>query len=160
LKSCVTPLIAPPAKIDYWCARLSSIAKFLPCAAKFSLWRNPPCSTVSDGVFILHALFPVFCYISRTIELAPQDAPRIEKAATTLLAELEATPETFYERNRRGLERLGSKLHAWNAKGEHTAVVKKLTAQLDTVCRKLPEGDEARAACSGAFMKKPTASKA
>jgi hypothetical protein len=56
--------------------------------------------------------------------------------------------------------KLGVKLHTWTAKGDYTQVVKKVTAQLDAVCVKLPEGDEARAACSGAFKKKPVSVKA
>jgi thioredoxin-related protein len=99
-------------------------------------------------------------YISLTIDLSPKNSVRIEKAVTDVLAELEATPDTFYERNRRGLEKLGVKLHTWNAKGDYTPVVKKVTAQLDAVCVKLPEGDEARTACSGAFKKKPVSVKA
>lgn len=95
-------------------------------------------------------------YVNRLIELAPQDTARIEKAATGVLAELEAAPETFYERNRRGLEKMGKHLIAWNNKGQHAAIVKKLTAQLDAVCAKLPLQDETRAACAGVFKSRPT----
>jgi LPS O-antigen subunit length determinant protein (WzzB/FepE family) len=90
-------------------------------------------------------------YVNRLLELAPQDADRIEKAATGVLAELEAVPETFYERNRRGLEKMGRRLRAWNGQGQHAALLKKLTTQLDAVCAKLPAQDEARAACAGVF---------
>jgi hypothetical protein len=95
-------------------------------------------------------------YISRLIDQSPKDEARIAKAASSVLSELEATPETFYERNRRGLEKLGTKLHAWNAKGEHGKVVKDLTAQLDAVCVKLPVGDESRVTCDGALKAKST----
>ena len=90
-------------------------------------------------------------YVNRLIELSPQDAVRIEKAATGVLAELEAVPETFYERNRRGLEKMGQRLLAWNDQGQHAAVVKKLTTQLNAVCAKLPPQDETRAACADVF---------
>ena len=90
-------------------------------------------------------------YVNRLIELAPQDAKRIEKAAATVLAKLAATPETFYERNRRGLEKMSQRLTTWNAKGQHHALVKKLQNQLNTVCAKLPPQDEARAACLRVF---------
>jgi hypothetical protein len=89
--------------------------------------------------------------VNRLIELAPQDTQRIEKAATGVLAELEAVPETFYERNRRGLEKMGARLRDWNGRGQHAAVLKKLTTQLNAVCAKLPPQDEARAACAGVF---------
>ncbi len=90
-------------------------------------------------------------YVNRLIELTPQDVPRIEKAVIGVLAELEAVPETFYERNRRGLEKMGQRLLAWNAKGHHAGVIKKLAQQLDGVCAKLPAQDETRAACGGVF---------
>jgi len=90
-------------------------------------------------------------YVNRLIDMSPQDTVRIEKAASGVLAELEAVPETFYERNRRGLEKMGQRLNAWNANGQHAAVLKKLTVQLAVVCAKLPPQDEARAACTGVF---------
>jgi thiol-disulfide isomerase/thioredoxin len=90
-------------------------------------------------------------YVNRLIELAPQDAARIEKAVTGVLAELEAVPETFYERNRRGLEKMGQRLQAWNKGGGHSAVLNKFKLQMDAVCAKLPEQDETRAACASVF---------
>jgi epoxyqueuosine reductase QueG len=70
-----------------------------------------------------------------------------------VIGELDAAPETFYERNRRSLEKMGTQLTAWNTGGKHTAVVKRLHAQLDGVCAKLPERDAAREACLGVFGK-------
>jgi thiol-disulfide isomerase/thioredoxin len=90
-------------------------------------------------------------YVNRLIELTPQDGARIEKAAAGVLAELEAVPETFYERNRRGLEKMGQRLLAWNSKGQHALVLKKLHAQLDAVCARLPPQDETRPACAAVF---------
>jgi hypothetical protein len=90
-------------------------------------------------------------YISKLLEMSPQDSARIEKAATGLLSEVSPTPETFYERNRRVLQRLGKQLLAWNDKGEHQATINKLSRQLDQVCSKLPREDEARKACSAVF---------
>jgi thioredoxin-related protein len=90
-------------------------------------------------------------YVTKIVDMAPQDSARIEKAATQVIADLEPVPETFYERNRRSLEKMGSKLLAWNANGSHAAVVKKLSAQLDGVCAKLPAQDESREACAGVF---------
>jgi hypothetical protein len=90
-------------------------------------------------------------YVNRLIELTPQDAARIENTASRVLAEIDPVPETFYERNRRGLEKMGQRLLAWNAKGQHAAALLKLKSQLDAVCVRLPVQDEARAACSGVF---------
>lgn len=90
-------------------------------------------------------------YLTKLIDMSPQDEARIAKAASGILADLEPKPDTFYERNRRSLQKIGVKLNAWNAKGQHGAVVKKLASQLDAICTKLPEGDESRTACMGAF---------
>ncbi len=90
-------------------------------------------------------------YVNRLIEMSPHDAARIEKAATGVIAELDAVPETFYERNRRGLEKMGQRLQTWNAKNQHAAVLKKLTRQLGAICARLPATDEARVACTGVF---------
>lgn len=97
-------------------------------------------------------------YVNRLIDLAPEDATRIEKAASGVLAEVEAVPESFYERNRRGLEKMGQRLHAWNKGGQHSAVMSKLKRQLDAVCAKLPPQDEVSAACSGVFKANPKVS--
>ncbi|MES2947575.1 MAG: thioredoxin fold domain-containing protein [Pseudomonadota bacterium] len=92
-------------------------------------------------------------YVLKLIEMAPKDSARIEKAAAQVISELEAAPETFYERNRRSLEKMGTQLNAWNAGGKHAPVVQKLGAQLNGVCAKLPAKDSAREACTGVFGK-------
>lgn len=94
-------------------------------------------------------------YVQKLIDMAPQDGARIEKAAAQVIGELDAAPETFYERNRRSLEKMGTQLIAWNAGGKHAPELKRLTAQLNGVCAKLPEGDAAREACKGVFAGKP-----
>jgi thiol-disulfide isomerase/thioredoxin len=99
-------------------------------------------------------------YVTKIVDLTPQDSARIEKAAAQVISELEPSPETFYERNRRSLEKMGAKLMAWNAGGSHSAVVKKLSAQLDGVCAKLPAQDDAREACAGVFKPQAAAKKA
>ena len=92
-------------------------------------------------------------YVQKLIAMAPQDSARIEKAAAQVIGELDAAPETFYERNRRSLEKMGAQLIAWNTGGKHTPVVQKLADQLNGVCARLPEKDSAREACSGVFAK-------
>ena len=91
--------------------------------------------------------------MQKLITLAPQDSARIEKAAAQVIGELDAAPETFYERNRRSLEKMGAQLNTWNAGGKHTPVVQKLTAQLNAVCAKLPAADPQRSACDGVLKK-------
>ena len=96
-------------------------------------------------------------YVAKLVELSPKDSARIEKAAAQVISELDAAPETFYERNRRSLEKMAKQLNGWSQKNKQTPVLKKLTAQLDAVCAKLPAQDSAREACSGVFGQgKPT----
>ena len=90
-------------------------------------------------------------YVAKLVELAPKDSARIEKAAAQVISELDAAPETFYERNRRSLEKMAKQLDGWSQKNQQAVVLKKLTTQLDAVCAKLPAQDSARAACSGVF---------
>lgn len=99
-------------------------------------------------------------YVGKVIDLTPEDSQRIEKAAASVIAELEAVPETFYERNRRGLEKMGKRLLGWNQQGKHAATVKKLSHQLDAVCAKLSGDAEAQQACSAIFKPAPDATKA
>ena len=99
-------------------------------------------------------------FVNRLIELTPQDVARIERSAMRVLAEIEAVPETFYERNRRGLERMGQRLLAWSREKGHTEVVARLSGQLSTVCSKLPPLDEARTTCAGLFVTPAGAAKA
>ena len=90
-------------------------------------------------------------YVNALVDLAPQDEARIEYAAKSVIGELDPTPDTFYERNRRGLERMGAKLDAWNARHRHEAAVGRIRAQMAAVCAKLPSADPARSTCDGAM---------
>ena len=90
-------------------------------------------------------------YVNSVIELAPEDSARIEKAALMVIGELEPVPDTFYERNRRSLERMGKNLAAWNKDSRHDASIKRIRAQMSGVCAKLPAADPARVTCNGAL---------
>ena len=90
-------------------------------------------------------------YVNALIELSPQDAARVEQAATSVIGELDPVPDTFYERNLRGLDRMGAKLTAWGKDPAQAAALARIRAQMSGVCAKLPAGDPARAKCSGAL---------
>jgi hypothetical protein len=90
-------------------------------------------------------------YVNTLIDLTPDDAPRIERAALQVIAELEPVPDTFYDRNRRSLEKMAKKLVAWNKGNSHAASVRRIRAELTGVCAKLPGGDPARAACDSVW---------
>jgi len=92
-------------------------------------------------------------YLRMLVELAPQDTARIEAAAASVLGELPATPDTFFERSRRSLEKIGRQLAAWNKDGSHDASLQRIRAQMATVCAKLPAADPARATCDGVLLR-------
>ena len=90
-------------------------------------------------------------YVNTLIDLAPDDAARIEGAAIQVIGELEPVPDTFYDRNRRSLEKMAKKLLAWNKTHPHADTLRRVRTQLASVCAKLPGGDPARAACDGVW---------
>jgi thioredoxin-related protein len=94
-------------------------------------------------------------YVAALVELAPDDAARIEKAASKLLAEAAAQPNAFHERSARSLQRAGSRLLAWNERGTRTAVLNRLQARLDDVCRRLDSADPQRATCESLLRPAP-----
>ncbi|HWH84523.1 MAG TPA: disulfide isomerase, partial [Burkholderiaceae bacterium] len=95
-------------------------------------------------------------YINALVEMAPQDEARIEKAAAQLFTEAAKQPDAFYQRSGRSLQRVGTKLVAWNKTGTHAAALQRLQTQLDGVCGALDAADPKRAAC--AALLKPAAS--
>jgi hypothetical protein len=90
-------------------------------------------------------------YVKALIAISPQDGARIESAAGQIIGELEAKPETFYERNRRALERMGKELAGWNKNRQHDASLQRIRAKMANVCAQLPAADPARATCEGAL---------
>lgn len=90
-------------------------------------------------------------YIRQLIELAPTDKTRIESAALSIIQGLEPTPDTFYVRNARSLNRVGTQLKNWSQSPEQAAVLQRIRAELDKTCRKLPINDPSRAVCESSF---------
>jgi thiol-disulfide isomerase/thioredoxin len=86
-------------------------------------------------------------YLGALVDLAPQDAARIEKAAAQLFTEAAADKGAFYERSARSLQRVGTKLNEWNKTGSQAAVLQRLRRQLDGVCAAVDAADGQRAAC-------------
>ena len=94
-------------------------------------------------------------YINALVELGPTEEARIEKAASQLFAEAARQPDAFYERSGRSLQRVGTKLQAWNKGGAHAAVIKRLQARLDGVCGALDAADPNRANCAALLKTAP-----
>jgi len=90
-------------------------------------------------------------YVNALIDLSPQDTAAIEQAAQSVIGELDPVPDTFYERNLRGLDRMGQRLSAWGKEPARAAALARVRAQMSDVCAKLPAGDPARAKCSAAL---------
>ena len=86
-------------------------------------------------------------YVALLVDLTPQDAARIEKAAASVIGELEPSAETFYERNEHALKRVGTSLAKWNKGKSHADAVRRLRAEMADVCAKVPAADPARATC-------------
>ena len=86
-------------------------------------------------------------YVAALVDLAPQDAARIEKTAAQLFSEAAQDKGAFYERSARSLQRVGSKLAAWNSGGRHNAALERLQRQLAGVCGRIEVADAQRATC-------------
>jgi len=97
-------------------------------------------------------------YVRALIDLAPQEAERIERAVKSVIADIEPKPETFYERNRGSLDRIGAKVAEWNKDGKQDAVLARLRAQLSAVCGKLPANAVERSTCEQVLEPKAAAS--
>ena len=94
-------------------------------------------------------------YFSALVELAPQQAPRIERLARQLFAEAAKDESAFHERSARSLQRVGAKLLEWNRDGQHDAALRRLAEGQDgqpglaAVCGKLAAADGQRTTCEG-----------
>jgi len=91
-------------------------------------------------------------YLAALVELTPQDSARIEKVAAQLLAQADKDKGAFYERSARSLQKVGSQLTAWNAKGQHNASLNRLRTQLDGVCARQEDRAD-KAVCEGLLKK-------
>jgi len=94
-------------------------------------------------------------YLSALVDLTPQDATRIEKAAAQLLTEAAKDSGAFDGRSARSLQRAGTKLAGWNADGKNAATLRRLQTQLDGLCTKVDSADGQRAACKALLKPAP-----
>ena len=92
-------------------------------------------------------------YVAALLELAPADAPRIEKTVTQLLTEAGRDSGIFQGRSVRQLQRMGGKLASWGAEGKPAAALARLQATLGGVCAKVEAADGQRASCAALFIK-------
>jgi thioredoxin-like negative regulator of GroEL len=97
-------------------------------------------------------------YLAALVDLAPADAPQIEKTAARLISEAAKDQGAFSGRSVRSLQRVSTKLVSWNADGKQAAVLRRLQAQLTPVCAKASTAAGQREACQA--LLKPAAKKA
>jgi thioredoxin-related protein/ribosomal protein L18 len=93
-------------------------------------------------------------YVGALIELAPDDAARIEAAARSVIGELEPVPATFHERNRTTLERMGGRIVGWAEANRQDVVLAALRKRLGEHCTKLAAQTPERATCEGVLRAK------
>ena len=93
-------------------------------------------------------------YVRYLIDLAPQDAAQIEKAAASVIGELRTESGAFSGRSKRTLERLSGRLVAWNKGGTHDDVLARLNAKLAPMCAPASAESADRAACENLFKPK------
>ena len=90
-------------------------------------------------------------YVRYLIDLAPQDATQIEEAAASVVGELRADAGAFSGRSKRTLERMSSRLNAWNKNGRHDATLARLNAKATPICAPASADSTDRAACENLF---------
>jgi thiol-disulfide isomerase/thioredoxin len=86
-------------------------------------------------------------YVNTLVDLAPDDAARIEKVATEVLGEIEPASGSFDGRNRRRLTRMTEKLAAWSANGRHTAQARRIADAARALCSQTALDDPAQRRC-------------
>ena len=86
-------------------------------------------------------------YIAALVDLAPGDEATIEAAAGQLWSEAAQQPDAFYQRSGRALERVGTKLQAWNKGGAHRAAMTRLQAKIEPLCAAPTRSGSERATC-------------
>jgi hypothetical protein len=91
-------------------------------------------------------------YVSALIDLAPQDAPRIEKTAAQIFSEASKDAGALHDRSGRSLQRIGKKLVSWNADGKQVATIKRLQPKVAALCAKAAPAE--RETCQGLLMAK------
>ncbi len=91
-------------------------------------------------------------YVTALIQLSPDDAARIERAATQVIGEVEPAPASFDGRNRKSLSRMATQVAKWSAKGAHAAEAQRIAEQSRALCARVPADLPERARC-GALLK-------
>jgi hypothetical protein len=93
-------------------------------------------------------------YVAALVDLSPGDEAAIEATSAQLWSEAATQPDAFYERSARALQKVGTKLQAWNKAGAHRAAMARLQTRLDALCTAPTHSASERATCQ-ALLKAP-----
>ncbi len=85
-------------------------------------------------------------YLMALLRLAPDDAARIRRVGSEVIAELDG-PARIQARTRVKLGKLDAQLRQWDGQHRHAADLAALRARMNQVCTKLPQADPGRASC-------------
>jgi hypothetical protein len=85
-------------------------------------------------------------YVAGLVDMAPDDAERIRDAVMSVIGEIE-DERAFYQRPKRYLRRMESKLEAWNEGDRNRDSIVKIRDGVRRVCMTIPAEDSARATC-------------
>jgi thioredoxin-related protein len=89
-------------------------------------------------------------YVSNLIELSPDDAKSVEKAAAQILKET-LRPEALYARTARSIQRMATKVQTWAGEDPkaRAPVATRLQTAATAQCKAMPAKSEAKVACEG-----------
>jgi len=89
-----------------------------------------------------------YYYVVGLLEMAPEDAERIQTVTVGVVRELEKSRD-FYQRPKGELQRMEKKLLAWGDTPERKAALAYIRRNVQEICQQIPEQEAARATCDG-----------
>lgn len=89
-------------------------------------------------------------YLNTLLEMTPQDATAIEKAALQVIGEAKSDGIALTGNNRYALDRMSKRLIVWNKDGRNDTVLARLNASMKDTCAAGEKAD--RAWCEGLFV--------
>lgn len=86
-------------------------------------------------------------YLGGLLRMAPDDAPRIQRAVSEVIGELDG-PDRIHARARVRLERLDEQLDEWARQTGNAEALAAIAKGWQKICAGLPESDPARSGCT------------
>ncbi len=92
-------------------------------------------------------------YVFGLLRMRPQDDAAIRDASLAVLGELDG-PDRIYSRSRVRLDRLNTRLLAWNEKNAHAQTIAVLRTRMNEICAHVPADQPASATCAQFLLAK------